>query len=252
MLLLIGELLGFLGEVLALGAANAATDTDDRRRRSRREEVSGTLLRVAHALEGTFRKPWFRKPRVLGHHEGRDVELIWLGRGRVEVRCRASGDLHLLLSRGLLGRLFGGGLRFSPSSEGWQAHAQELTRRFDLERLEVRHGQLVARGLVGLDVARLRALAVALVELAWAPAVPVRVRAREGAPTAAAPPLAAAPRSPAGLRCPFCHDALSDAAPVVHCAACDAPHHPSCFEEGAGCSIAGCQERKARGRRGRA
>ncbi len=246
MVLFVLELL----DLLALGWLFHHQREEDRRRTYRKEEVRRVLGRLADSLGGVHLKPWFRKPRVFGHHEGREVELIWLGAGKVEVRCRARPERALSVRRwlGLLGRP--ARVTTPGESDELRAWALQLTERFWVQRLDVAGGALVARAVVGLDVLRLRALAVSMVELAWsepaasADAPPVRVASRaDAAPSATAEPA---------LRCPYCHDELGPAAPVVHCAACDAPHHPTCFEEGEGCSIAGCQERKARGRRARA
>ena len=73
---------------------------------------------------------------------------------------------------------------------------------------------------------------------------------REAAPVVAVRPVVALEAAPApDTRCPFCHDALGARAVVVRCDACAAPHHPTCFEEGGGCAIAGCRNREARGNR---
>lgn len=44
-----------------------------------------------------------------------------------------------------------------------------------------------------------------------------------------------------GVRCTFCHDALSRAE-AVYCASCLAPHHAGCFGEHGRCSAPGCAE----------
>lgn len=41
-------------------------------------------------------------------------------------------------------------------------------------------------------------------------------------------------------RCPLCHDALDDAAPLVACAACLTVAHAECVDESARCSTLGC------------
>lgn len=43
--------------------------------------------------------------------------------------------------------------------------------------------------------------------------------------------------------CGVCRSSFVDAAPSIrHCTACEAPHHPECWEFGAGCSTYGCPE----------
>lgn len=50
------------------------------------------------------------------------------------------------------------------------------------------------------------------------------------------------------LRCPYCHDHLSqepgDDAPVL-CLDCETPHHAECFREHRGCTQLGCRSREA-------
>lgn len=48
---------------------------------------------------------------------------------------------------------------------------------------------------------------------------------------------------PGGLRCPYCHDALSGA--VGHCLRCGTAHHVACFAEHGGCSTHGCGSTRA-------
>ena len=47
----------------------------------------------------------------------------------------------------------------------------------------------------------------------------------------------------AGLRCPFCHDAVEGSG--VACTACLAPHHTECWDETEVCSNCGGGERYA-------
>jgi len=42
------------------------------------------------------------------------------------------------------------------------------------------------------------------------------------------------------VQCPFCHDELAGAAPVVRCALCATPHHEACWGQNRGCSLLGC------------
>lgn len=234
----------FLGELMLFAATRPAAN----RARTALEDL-------ADRLPGRVERPWFRAPRVLGHHEGRDVTVVWRGEDRFELRCWAPPGLEVDVRRpAWWARLLG---RSEPRVRGGSAAVQErargLFRWAGGERIFVRDGQLVLRARVRPDGDRLHGMVRELVELAWA-APQVRV-VPVNAPLHAPPPRVNA--SPTGgrgpeLRCPFCHDQLAADAPVVHCAACDAPHHPSCFEEGEGCSISGCRERKARGHRVRA
>mgnify|MGYP001210285986 CR=1 FL=1 len=51
----------------------------------------------------------------------------------------------------------------------------------------------------------------------------------------------------AELRCPFCHEPCAADDPLrMACAACDAPHHAPCFQEGRGCAASGCRSTAAR------
>jgi hypothetical protein len=253
MVFFFAELFGFFAELLFLGAASKERAAEEREKRKVRE----TLERAARLLDGSLHEPWFRKRRIKGSHQGRDVEVIWLGAGKVEVRCRAQRGVDLHGQVPLLSRLFGSReARFTGTASGFAAWAMDLFRRYEVISLGIEDGALVARARTGLDPERIHDLAVALVELAWAQAVPVTAVAQGAAARAPAIRVqekggggssASAPPGPGGLRCPFCHDDLKTDAPIVHCAACDAPHHPSCFEEGEGCSIQGCEHRKARG-----
>ncbi|HMT04266.1 MAG TPA: RING finger protein [Solirubrobacterales bacterium] len=45
----------------------------------------------------------------------------------------------------------------------------------------------------------------------------------------------------AGRRCPYCHTDLVASDEVRTCDRCGAVHHADCWEEGAGCSVFGCQ-----------
>jgi hypothetical protein len=229
---------------------------EERARERRRGEVQRTLEAVAFALFGRFRKPWFRKPRALGRIDGREVEVIWLGRGRVEVRAVARETIDLAVSpAGWFQRVFG---RATPSVSGATSALHADARRLaetGLDELSISHGHLVARSECRLDADLIVAAARRLMALAWADparapaaAPSVQVRPREAAtPPGGNATSGNAAASEADLRCPFCHDAMG--AIVVRCDACDAPHHPSCFEEGHGCSIAGCRHQRARGAR---
>lgn len=238
---LIAEIFQFFAEGFFL----SANREQERGRKRRRQQLEDCLEVVAGHLDGSVRKPWFRKVRVLGNHEGRDVEVIWLGGGRVEVRCRSRREIDLRASVSFFSRLFGNG---EPSVTGaWSGlspQVRDLFRRYEGTSMKASAGELVVRAKPGLDAGKIVALATEAIALAWAPtATVVRVE-----PRASAAPATVAVAS-GNLRCPFCHDGLEQNATVVHCAACDAPHHPSCFEEGDGCSISGCKHRKARGSR---
>jgi hypothetical protein len=253
MVLLFGELFGFLAELFFIGAA-----TEESKRDKRRKEAALLVLdQAARLLDGSVHKPWFRKPRIKGDHQGRAVEVIWLGGDQVEVRCRADRSLDFSAKVRFLTRMFGSG---EPVMSGGTPRlaglASDVFRRYGGVSLAVRDGDLVARARPGLDVGRIYDLAASLVELAWAEAAPLtdagavesasaEIRVAVRAAGSSRPPPAGGGAE--GLRCPFCHDDLEADKPVVHCDACDAPHHPSCFEEGEGCSIQGCQHRKARG-----
>ncbi len=246
-----GELFGFVLELFAFGATSTC---EDDRRRVRRREVAGLLERAAELLGGRYRKPWFRAPRVEGYVEGRSVDVIWRGGGRVDVRLPARPEHEAWGRPGpWWRRLFG---RAEPALEG-PAHVIEalgpLLREGRLVRFDLTGGWLSARVSAPRDPARLVAVVRALADAAWAsPRVSVRAVAREDAgPRVAARPARKA-RAEADLRCPYCHDEIGPDAPVARCAACDATHHPTCFEEGGGCSIAGCRERTARAARARA
>ncbi len=54
----------------------------------------------------------------------------------------------------------------------------------------------------------------------------------------AAPAPAVRPR----VRCTYCHDALDDGGPAVHCASCLAPHHDDCHAEHGRCAAPGCDD----------
>lgn len=47
-------------------------------------------------------------------------------------------------------------------------------------------------------------------------------------------------RSWTSCRCPFCHEALGEAAPVRRCARCATRHHDVCWAAHGGCSVHGC------------
>lgn len=54
--------------------------------------------------------------------------------------------------------------------------------------------------------------------------------------------LASTPPTPveASVRCPYCHDQVSQDALAARCASCKTVHHPTCFDERGGCSVTGC------------
>jgi hypothetical protein len=128
---------------------------------------------------------------------------------------------------------------------GREEAVRSLFHRFAGRFVRIEGGQLVARFSPGLDARAITALTRELVQLAWRePSVTVAPR-----PSTVGQAVQASPSAGSDLRCPYCHDHLPQEALVVHCAGCDAPYHPSCFEEGDGCSIPGCGQRKASGQR---
>lgn len=238
----------FVLELLFGAATLAGTSDEESQKAGRRRAVQSVLTRVAAELPGRYREPWFRHPRVEAFVQGRPVEVIWRGRGKAEVRMPAPPDLTLRGGPpGFLRRLVG---RSDPIVEGDEAAGAPwlaLLRAGDCERFTLSGGQLRAVVRADLNAARLLRQVRAVIGLTWREAAApdhrplVRgVRPREPAVEAAPAP---------DLRCPFCHDALGAKAVVVRCDACAAPHHPTCFEEGGGCAIAGCRNREARGNR---
>lgn len=93
-----------------------------------------------------------------------------------------------------------------------------------------------------------RAMAAAASVLAGGPGPEVRVRIASRARLARMVSddwLKVAERATAGVRCPYCHDALGSAAPVLVCVACSTAHHADCLDAN-GCTVLGC---RANGRR---
>jgi hypothetical protein len=242
--------MGPLGLVFELILGWAATSGE----RERRGQELSALGEVAHALGGRLHRPWFGRPWVEGRLDGRDVQVEWLGQSEVVVGGVAPAGIDLHARRAWWWRR----LLSGDEAEAWAngvegARASERAER----RLEA------ARGLIRGEVARLdvqRGRVRARVRpLAFTPASILTALDRVMTVCWSLPPEepAASPaiivRRPAAtdLRCPFCHDVLAPEGVVVHCASCDAPHHPTCFEEGNGCSIQGCAQRVARGVRTR-
>jgi hypothetical protein len=247
------ELLPVLLEALGFTLASRTRDPEERARERRQSEIDRTLEAVAFALFGRHVKPWFRAPRAVGRIDGREVEVVWLGKGHISVRGVARETTELTATPpGWFARTF---MRATSTVSGRPTALHEDARRLvegGVLALTITSGQLVATARCRLDAEQILGTVRRIMTVAWAspdgsapePAVVVK---RSDAPVADAP----GPRAPAGaesdLRCPFCHDAMG--AVVVRCDACDAPHHPSCFEEGHGCSIAGCRHQRARGSR---
>jgi hypothetical protein len=242
---LVLEGLFFLADLL-FGASLVAGKADEESQKAgRRRAVRSVLTRVADELPGRYREPWLRAPRVEAFVEGRPVTVIWRGRGVAEVRLPAPPDLSLKGGPpSALRRLLGRSDPVVTGDERAGAPWLELLRAGDCERFSLFGGELRAFVRADLDAARLVRLVRAVIAATWreARSPDVVVRQREPAPAVEAAP------SP-DLRCPFCHDALGAKAVVVRCDACAAPHHPTCFEEGGGCAIAGCRNREARGNR---
>lgn len=236
-----------------------ATGAERARRRRERAQAMQALERVAASLGGRVVQPWFLPPRVEGRIDGRDVRIVWLGDGQAEVYGPAPEILEVWARRpgwsGWLFRLFRGArVEAGGASTDHHAAARHLIDANVVDRVEAKQGRIQARGRPGASASAILGFAEGTLALAWQPLpdLAARVRAQPRAPEAAAPTIKLEPSAAAGLRCPFCHDALAPEGVVVHCASCDAPHHPTCFEEGDGCSIAGCAQRAARGVRTRA
>lgn len=203
------------------------------------------LEQVAYALDGPWRHHWVRADRIDGHVEGRELELRYFGRGRAEVRCRAASSTELEIRRPTwFARLFGARELQVRGFERVAAPARALFQRYDGHSLRISGGRLIFQARPGAESARLIGFARDVVDLIWTEARPTVVvqPARKAAP---------APGEADDLRCPFCHDDLLEDHPTVYCDSCSAPHHPTCFEEGGGCSISGCREQRARGRKDR-
>lgn len=209
--------------------------------------VLAVLEQVGREFAGQAAKPLLGAPRLVGHIDGREFVARWRRRGRIELSCRARSDLDLdARAPTWPQRLIG---HTDPYLHGNSAldlrdTVASLFQRYDGIRMEVRGGHLRCLARPGLDALSIANLTRELLTLAWTEP-DGKVVVRPATERAARPRPASA--QVAGLRCPFCHDDLQADQPVVHCATCDAPHHPSCFEEGAGCSIAGCHQARARG-----
>ncbi|MEZ6188667.1 MAG: RING finger protein [Planctomycetota bacterium] len=216
--------------------------------KQRARTVRGALDAIARGLSGTAWVPWFRKPRIEGRLDGREVQLVYRGQGRFDVRCSARSGTELDVATGWLARLFGGATTAASGPEG---EARSLLRRYRGSRLRVRAGRLELRRVrPGLDPQAVLALVREVVQLAGAGSpqrdAPIALAVPVPVPT---PRMQIAPVEAPTLRCPFCHDGLEQDALVVHCASCDAPYHPTCFEEADGCAIPGCGGRRAAGGR---
>ncbi|HBP23134.1 MAG TPA: hypothetical protein DEA08_35845 [Planctomycetes bacterium] len=203
------------------------------------------LEQVAYALDGPWRHHWVRADRIDGHVEGRELELRYFGKGLAEVRCRANSSIELEIRRpSWIRRLLGADEPLVRGSENVAGPARTLFRRYDGHSLRISGGRVVFKARPGANSARLIGFAREILDLIWTEARPTVVvqPARKAAPQSA---------EASDLRCPFCHDDMLADHPTVYCDSCGAPHHPSCFEEGGGCSIAGCREQRARGRKDR-
>jgi len=206
------------------------------------------LEQVAYALDGPLRHHWVRADRIDGHVEGRELELRYFNKGLAEVRCRANSTIKLEIRRpSWFRRLLGNHEPVVRGSENVAAPARTLFRRYDGHSLRISQGRVVFKARPGGEAARLIGFAREVVDLIWTEARPnvVVQAARKAAPESGES------GESGDLRCPFCHDDMLEDQPTVYCDSCGAPHHPSCFEEGGGCSIAGCREQRARGRKDR-
>lgn len=253
------DLLFVIGDIVVglLGGLSRSADDDraaqEERRRAR--AIAVTLERVGELLPGRAWKPFLRAPRVAGFLDGRPVTLIWRGAEHLELRATAPPGLRLAGSLGgWLARLLHGPQPRLTGDAGPAAEALlALMRAGRLDGVQVADGHLTATLRPGLNAERIVTLTRQIMGALWAPAAPARVvvtpRSGEIEP-ALRPSEAGAPAAGASeLRCPFCHDAIAPDAVVAHCASCDAPHHPTCFEEAHGCSIAGCRQAKSRASR---
>ena len=243
---------GFLLELLFLGA--------ERRDEQRQQDaLRATLQQVADACQGTVQKPWFGALRVQGRLGDRNLSLIAKGSGWVELRCSTWPGFRMSARRaGWFARLFGAPEVSLAGTEDPQGELASLLHRFGGRQLSIAEGEFVGRFRTGHDARAMRDLIQAVGALRVMNDRSAGLDSEAGGrPTEEAAPLlqvtarssAPSPSPDLDLRCPFCHDDLGPDALVVHCSGCDAPYHPSCFEEADGCAIPGCQGRKARGGR---
>lgn len=147
--------------------AYTALDTDSSKKRH--TKVLSTLVEVARQLEGSTYKPWFRKPRVLGKAGGFDLELLYLGRGRIDLTLRVSEDLDFALDApGFFQRLFG---NKEPRASGaldseTLARARSLLHRYRGASLKANQGSLRLLACPGLEARAILALVREAAELA--------------------------------------------------------------------------------------
>ncbi|MGE0711922.1 MAG: RING finger protein [Planctomycetota bacterium] len=199
---------------------------------------------AARLVRGRTEDAWFRAPAVVGCVRGRDVELRWPGgphAAAVDLVLRIRmGERFSARARHRLWRYFG----FSYLAlrgvvpDGVPFVAERLLRDFEATRVWCAQGRVGARlrwDPDAPDPARLLAALERLHRIALALEGVHEPRAETGGT----------------LTCPFCRAPISEEDPLARCDACFTPHHPSCFEEGGGCSLYGCGNRSARSRTGR-
>ena len=157
------EVFGLVLELFAY----TALDTDSSEKRHTR--VLSTLVEVARQLEGSTYKPWFRKPRVLGKAGAFDLELLYLGRGRIDLTLRVSEDLDFALDApGFFQRLFGDKeARASGALDAEQlGRARSLLHRYRGASLKANQGSLRLIATPGLEARAILALVQETAELA--------------------------------------------------------------------------------------